>query len=94
MATGSGRRPHSLAGLQARSERCRPRNHHLHHGFALATLVDWYRSGVDVEARLPLLSTFMGRVDPKHSYRYLSASPELLALAPRRLEGFGRERAS
>jgi len=40
----------------------------------------WYRDRVDVQARLPALSTYMGHRDPSYSY-YLSAAPELLAHA-------------
>ena len=74
------------AGLQPRSARCRPRLHDFRHSFACATLEDWYRSGVDVQARLPLLSTYLGHIDPASTYWYLSGKPELLALAAQRLE--------
>ena len=37
-------------------------------------------------ARLPLLSTYLGHVDPVSTYWYLQAAPELLALAAGRLE--------
>jgi integrase len=60
--------------------------HDLRHRFAVNTLIDWYRQGVDVQARLPLLSTYMGHVEPRDTYWYLSAEPELLGLAARRLE--------
>jgi len=50
------------------------------------TLLDWYRSGADVEAQLPILSTYLGHRDPRSTYWYLSAAPELLALAAQRLE--------
>ena len=39
-----------------------------------------------MQARLSLLSTYMGHVDPVSGYWYLSAAPELLALAAERLE--------
>jgi len=74
------------AGLQSRSARCRPRMHDFRHSFACATLEDWYRSGVDVQPRLPLLSTYLGHIDPASTYWYLSGKPELLALAATRLE--------
>jgi len=74
------------AGLGPRSPRCRPRIHDFRHGFAVATLLDWYRAGVDVQARLPLLSAFLGHVDPASTYWYLEATPELLALAAARQE--------
>jgi len=75
-------------GLQPRSARCRPRLHDFRHGFACATLEDWYRTGADVQAQLPLLSTYLGHLDPISTYWYLSGKPELLALAADRLAGF------
>jgi hypothetical protein len=36
--------------------------------------------------RLTLLSTWLGHVDPANTYWYLSASPELMAVAGLRLE--------
>jgi integrase/recombinase XerD len=74
------------AGLQPRSARCRPRLHDLRHSFAVNTVLDWYRDGGDVQARMPLLSTFLGHVDPSATYWYLSTAPELMALACARLE--------
>jgi hypothetical protein len=59
---------------------------HNRHSFAIRTLLDWYRGGVDVQAQLPLLSTYLGHVNPATIYHYLSAAPELLALAGERLE--------
>jgi integrase len=74
------------AGIRPRPERCRPTIHGLRHSFAVSTLIRWYREGADVQARLPQLSTRLGHADPKWTYWYLPASPELLALAARRLE--------
>jgi integrase len=74
------------AGLTPRSPHCRPTIHGLRHTFAVNTLIRWYRDGLDVQARLPLLSTWLGHADPKWTYWYLSASPELLTLAGERLE--------
>jgi integrase len=45
-----------LMGIAARP----PRIHDLRHRYAVQTLLDWYRDGVDVQARLPLLSTYLG----------------------------------
>jgi len=53
---------------------------------AAAGAAGWYRDGADVAALLPLLSTYMGHVDPKSTYWYLQAAPELLALAAARLQ--------
>ena len=71
----------AVEGLQPRV-----RPYDLRHSFAVRTLLDWYRAGLDVEARLPLLSTYLGHVSPASTYWYLSAAPELLALAGQRLE--------
>lgn len=74
------------AGLQPRSASCRPRIHDLRHTFAIRTLLDGYRHDGDVQPRLSLLSTYLGHVHPDSTYWYLSAAPELLALAGQRLE--------
>lgn len=74
-----------LTGIGGRSAR-RPRLHDLRHTFALKTVREWYRAGVDVEQRLPWLSTYLGHVNPSTTYWYLTATPELLALAGDRLE--------
>jgi integrase/recombinase XerD len=63
-----------------------PRVHDLRHSFAVRTLLDWYSSGEDVEAKASVLSTYLGHRDPRSTYWYLSAAPELLALAAGRLE--------
>ena len=66
---------------------CRRRHKHdLRHSFAVRTILDWYREGVDVQARMPLLSTYLGHVHPSDTYWYLSAAPELLEFAGERLE--------
>ena len=59
--------------------------HDLRHAFAVATIRDWYRDGEDVQARLPVLSTMLGHIAPAHTYWYLTATPDLLALAAQRL---------
>jgi integrase len=74
------------AGLDARGHGRRPRLHDLRHAFVVRTMLNWYRDNADVQARLPLLSTYLGHVDPKATYWYQQAAPELLALAARRLE--------
>jgi integrase/recombinase XerD len=52
----------------------------------VSTLLAWYRAGEDVETRLPTLSTYLGHRDPRSTYWYLSAAPELLALAAGHLQ--------
>ena len=80
-----------LAGLVPRSPRCRPRLHDFRHRYAVLTLLDWHQAGLDVEAMLPRLSTVMGHRDPRHTYWYLSGTPELFALAVDRMERYEQE---
>lgn len=74
------------AGLESPIENCRPRIHSLRHSFAMRTVTGWYADGLDVGTRLPRLSTYLGHAKPADTYWYLSASPELLALAAKRLD--------
>ena len=83
----------AAAGIQAPPGRRAPRLHDLRHVFTVATMLDWYRDGGNVQARLPVLSTWLGHVDPKSTYWYLQAVPELLALAAGRLERADEETA-
>ena len=73
-------------GLEGAGARARPRPHDLRHAFAVRTLLDWYEAGEDIDRRMPLLSTYLGHVDPASTYWYLEAVPELLELISRRLE--------
>jgi len=73
-------------GLEPRDGSGRPRAHDLRHSFAVSTLLEWYRTDVDVAAHMPLLSAYLGHASPTSTYWYLQAVPELLALAAGRLE--------
>ncbi len=73
-------------GLRGPSDSSGPRLHDFRHRFAASTLMYWYRSGLDVEQRLPTLSTYLGHAHVADTYWYLSAVPELLALAGSRVE--------
>ena len=76
----------AAAGITTKPGHRPPRLHDLRHTFAVTTILGWYRDGHDVQARLPLLSTWLGHVDPASTYWYLHAVPELLAHAADRLE--------
>jgi integrase/recombinase XerD len=76
-----------------RTPSVRPRIHDLRHSFAVRSLLDWHRCGVPVEPRMPVLSIYLGHVDPAGTYWYLSAAPELMELAAARLHArFGAQR--
>jgi integrase len=79
--------------MGVRTATVRPRAHDLRHSFAVATLIRWLRSGVNVDGHMAVLSTYLGHVSPADTYWYLSASPELMALAAERLDArFGAGR--
>lgn len=67
-----------------------PRVHDIRHAFAVHRLLRWYREGADVQAKLPLLATYLGHCTFLSTQFYLTATPELLAEASRRFrQGFG-----
>jgi integrase/recombinase XerD len=66
--------------------RRRPRLHDLRHRFAVKTLLNWYHDGIDVQRWLPVLSTYLGHVEVRDTYWYISACPELMDAARQRLE--------
>lgn len=76
------------ARLRARSGNCRPRIHDLRHTFAVRTMLDAYQAGQDGQATLAVLSAYLGHADPKATYWYLTASPELMAAAGQRLDAW------
>lgn len=77
-----------IVGLYKEGQR--PTIHDLRHTFAINTVQKWYHGGNRVEAKLALLSTYLGHVDPSSTYWYLTATPELMACAAARLENHGR----
>jgi integrase len=62
----------------------RPRVHDLRHAFAVNALLRWYRDGVDVQARLPALATYMGHISIVSTQRYLPFVEELAGHASER----------
>jgi integrase len=81
-------------GLRGPNDSHGPRLHDFRHRFAIQTLLRWYQADVDVERHLPELSTYLGHVKVSDTYWYLSATPELLGLAARRLEQAQRRLSS
>jgi len=64
----------------------RPRLHDVRHSFAVQALLRWYRAGVDVQAKLPQLSMYMGHVSIVSTAYYLHFIPEIAQAANRRFE--------
>jgi integrase len=73
-------------GLRGPRDRSGPRLHDFRHRFSIEALLRWYRAGRDVELHLPALSTYLGHCNVQDTYWYLSACPELMSAAARRIE--------
>ena len=78
--------PHSKPGPNRTRTRPHTASADRSHSFAVRTLIQWHRSGVDVDAAMPRLSTYLGHIAPADTYWYLSAVPELMELAAQRLD--------
>jgi len=83
-ASGTLRGLFRKAGLKPESGRIGPRPYDLRHAFAGHRLTRWSRQGVDLQARLPWLSAYMGHDDILGTETYLTATPDLLGLAAHR----------
>ncbi len=73
------------AALKPQSGRIGPRPYDFRHAFAIHRLALWYRQRCDLHSRLPWLSAYMGHNNILGTQTYLSATPELLALAGSRM---------
>jgi integrase/recombinase XerD len=54
-----------------------PRIHDARHRFACCVLRRWYQDGADLDAKLPLLATYLGHVNLSGTQRYLHLTAEL-----------------
>jgi integrase/recombinase XerD len=88
---GCFRRVCDQAGIRrSDARRFQPRLHDLRHTFAVHRLVSWYQQGADVQRLLPQLSTYLGHTSLACTQVYLSLTPELLAEASTRFEGYAK----
>jgi integrase len=65
-----------------------PRLHELRHTFAVRRVMLWHAEGTDVDQMMLALSTYMGHAEIFYTYWYLTAVPELMALAGGKFERF------
>jgi site-specific recombinase XerD len=71
--------------LNWQHQRPRPRLHDLRHTFAVECLLSWYRQGQEeLNAKILSLAVYLGHRNIRHTYWYLTAVPELLALGSAR----------
>ena len=65
-----------------------PRIHDLRHTFIVRRIVQWQAQGMDVDQAMLSLSTYVGHASVSNTYWYLSAVPELMAVAAGRFASF------
>jgi integrase len=75
-------------GWTAQGRAGRPRIHDTRHTFAVGCLLRWYREGVHPDRRIAYLATYLGHVEVRDTYWYLSVVPELSAIAAERFERY------
>jgi integrase/recombinase XerD len=63
-----------------------PRIHDFRHLFAVHTLRRWYRTGEDLDAKLPLLATYLGHQHLSGTQYYLHLTAELFPEITARLD--------
>lgn len=68
-----------------------PRIHDLRHRMVVRRIEDWHAQGVDVDAKIPVLATYLGHVEVRDVYWYLSAVPELMSIVAKRFEAFAEQ---
>ena len=83
---------HSLKKQLGWKQSPTPRPYDLRHTFAVKRLITWQRRKDDaVERKILALATYLGHSNIRHTYWYLSAVPELLAIVSKRLTVTERE---
>jgi integrase len=63
-----------------------PRVHDARHTFVVRRILAWQRQGVDIDQAMLALSTYVGHARISNTYWYLTAVPELMALAAKKFE--------
>lgn len=78
-------------GWVARGGHAAPRIHDLRHTFICKRVKLWQRDGADIDHAMIALSTYVGHAGVSHTYWYLTAVPDLMAVAGERFEQYAFE---
>lgn len=70
-----------------------PRIHDLRHRMVVQRIATWHVQSVDVDANIAVLATYLGHVEVRELYWYLSAVPELMTTVSARFETFAGDAA-
>ncbi len=63
-----------------------PRSQDMRHSFAVHALLRWYHEEANVQAKLPMLSTYMGHSSVASTQYYLRFIDQIVSSASRRFE--------
>lgn len=77
-------------GWVSRGGHDQPRIHDLRHTFAVRRMMLWQAQGVEIDQVMLALSTYMGHAKISNTYWYLTAVPELMAVAAGKFEQFAQ----
>jgi integrase/recombinase XerD len=72
------------AGLKPPEGRTGPRLHDLRHSMVVHRILEWYRSGINPQDRLPFLATYLGHKDIHSTLTYITVTQDLLHQANER----------
>lgn len=75
-------------GWVARGTLPAPRIHDLRHSFVCRRVALWHETGADIDNAMLALSTYVGHAKVSDTYWYLTAVPDLMAVAAQRFELF------
>ena len=81
------------AGLKPEPGRVGPRIHDLRHSMVVNRMLTWYREGINPQARLPYLATYLGHEDINSTLVYLTVTQELLQQASERFRAYAAPRS-
>lgn len=77
------------AGLKPPQGRTGPRLHDLRHSMVVNRILEWYREGINPQARLPFLATYLGHRDINSTLVYITVTQDLLHHANERFRAVG-----
>jgi integrase/recombinase XerD len=77
------------AGIKPPKGKTGPRVHDLRHSFVVNRILEWYRTGINPQGRLPFLATYLGHRDIHSTLVYITVTQDLLQLAGERFRAFG-----
>lgn len=75
-------------GWAARGTLPAPRIHDLRHSFVCRRVTLWHETGADIDNAMLALSTYVGHAKVSDTYWYLTAVPDLMAVAAKHFELF------